>query len=78
LLGKDGPGLKELVDLRWLEEPLPLPLALVRFASKGETVLVQEVIVEGETPVPRNYRTIVVGGELWEKGLEMEQGAKNM
>jgi hypothetical protein len=72
LLGKDGPGLKELADLRGLEEPLPLPLALVRFATRGETVVVQEVVVEGEAPVPRDYRTVVAGGKLWERGLEME------
>jgi excisionase family DNA binding protein len=77
LLGKDGPGLKELADLRWLEEPLPLPLALVRFATRGETVVVQEVVVEGEAPVPRDYRTVVAGGKLWERGLEMEQAARN-
>ncbi|QIN81579.1 helix-turn-helix domain-containing protein [Rubrobacter tropicus] len=75
LLGKDGPGLKELADLRWLSKPLPLPLALVRFATRGETILVQEVVVESETPVPRDYRTVVADGELWEKGLEAERVA---
>lgn len=76
LLGKDGPGLKELADLRWLEEPLPLPLALVRFATRGESVVVQEVVVGGEMPVSHDYRTVVADAELWEKGLELEREVK--
>jgi excisionase family DNA binding protein len=73
LLGRNGPQLRELADLRWLNEPLPLPLALVRHASRGETILVQEVVVESEAPVERDYRTVVADGELWERGVEMHR-----